>query len=307
MGIWKFVPASYNDVSMKIAPEGIRIPPDHPLLAQCGGSKGFGFRILDRSWESVSMVMKKNTVRLWNTPFAQFTFQETLDCVEELIKIGDPCYFVTSNLHTVMLANQNPRMMEAIENSAFNLADGMPMVWASRRSKLRIPERVAGSDVFPALCGIAAKKNYRIFLLGGAPGIGEQAAKNLTALNPGLRVVGIESPMLSSMTPEDEKELFARIRAQKPDMLFVAFGQPKGELWLYQHCKEIGVPVSAQIGATLDFFAGKVPRAPLFLQNCGLEWAYRLYQEPKRLFMRYFNNSLFLFRMLVLGPKISEC
>jgi N-acetylglucosaminyldiphosphoundecaprenol N-acetyl-beta-D-mannosaminyltransferase len=136
--------------------------------------------------------------------------------------------------------------------------------------------------------------------------VGEQAAKNLCGRFPGLQIVGVEAPSLQEMTAEQQEELAARIRDTRPDLLFVALGQPKGELWLKKYCHSLGVPVSAQIGATLDFIAGRVRRAPRWLQCVGLEWAYRLYQEPRRLFLRYSQNTLFLFRMVVNHRRIKS-
>jgi N-acetylglucosaminyldiphosphoundecaprenol N-acetyl-beta-D-mannosaminyltransferase len=115
---------------------------------------------------------------------------------------------------------------------------------------------------------------------------------------PGLQIAGVESPPYRELSAEEQAQLVERIRNARADLLFVAFGQPKGELWLAEHCQALGVPVSAQIGATLDFLAGRVPRAPRWIQRIGLEWVYRLYQEPKRLALRYGSNILFMVRML---------
>jgi N-acetylglucosaminyldiphosphoundecaprenol N-acetyl-beta-D-mannosaminyltransferase len=231
-------------------------------------------------------------------PFAPFTFQETLEHVEELIRRGEPSYFVTANLHTAMLVQQDEGMREAIRGAAFTVVDGMSLVWASRLQHARLPERVAGSDLLPALCEMAARKAYRVFLLGAAPGVAEQAAENLCRRCPGLQIVGVEAPSLRDLSEADEAALVGRIRAARPHLLFVAFGSPKGEIWLKEHCQALGVPVCVQIGATLDFVAGRVRRAPRWLQRVGLEWAYRLYKEPSRLFLRYVQNGAFLLRLL---------
>ena len=244
-------------------------------------------------------ITPKRSVSVWGIAYASFTLPETLDHVELLIQRSEPSYFVTANLHTAMLAEAEGEMRQAIQGAAFTLADGMPMVWASWLQKDPLPERVAGSDLFPALCERAAHKGYRVFLLGGAPGVGDQAAKNLCGRFPGLQIVGVEAPSLGEMTADQQDALAARIRATRPDLLFVALGQPKGELWLKKYCHTLGVPVCAQIGATLDFIAGRVRRAPRWLQRVGLEWAYRLVQEPRRLFLRYTQNALFLFRMVL--------
>jgi len=174
----------------------------------------------------------------------------------------------------------------------------MPIVWASRWRTGRLPERVTGSDLIPALCELAERKGYRVFFLGGAPEVAKEAERRLREKHPNLQIVGVEAPPFRELTPEEHAELTARIRAANPDMLFVSFGQPKGELWLQQHCESLGVPVTAQVGATIDFLAGKVTRSPRWMQRTGLEWFYRFSREPKRLGSRYAGNIWFIMRML---------
>jgi N-acetylglucosaminyldiphosphoundecaprenol N-acetyl-beta-D-mannosaminyltransferase len=237
-------------------------------------------------------------VWVWGLPLAPVTFAQTLDRVGELIRTGKPAYFITANLHYAMLTDGDRRLVPVNEKAAFVLADGMPLVWASRWRPRRLPARVAGSDLVPALCERAAERGYRVFLLGGGPGIGEEAGRRLCERFPRLQIVGIEAPPFRPLSPEEESELIGRIRAARPDLLFVAFGQPKGEIWLADHCEALGVPACAQIGATLDFLADRVPRAPRWMQRTGLEWIYRLSREPGRLTPRYARNILFALRML---------
>jgi N-acetylglucosaminyldiphosphoundecaprenol N-acetyl-beta-D-mannosaminyltransferase len=238
-------------------------------------------------------------VWIWGLPLAPLTFEQTLDAVEELIKSGEPHYFITANLHYAMLTAEDTRLPAVNEEAAFILADGMPMVWASRWQPRPLPERVAGSDLVPALCERAAERGYRVFLLGGAPGVAEEAGRQLLRRFPGLALVGVEAPPFRPLSSEEQAQLLARIRDARPDMLFVAFGQPKGEVWLAKHYKELGVPACVQIGATLDFLAGRVRRAPRWIQRLGFEWAYRLSREPTRLATRYGSNFLFVARMLL--------
>jgi N-acetylglucosaminyldiphosphoundecaprenol N-acetyl-beta-D-mannosaminyltransferase len=239
-------------------------------------------------------------VRVWGLPLAPVTFGQALDQVEALIRGGAPAYFVTANLHYAMLTARDPKLVEVNEKAAFVLADGMPLVWASRWRPRRLPERVAGSDLVPALCERAAQKGYGVFLLGGAPGVAEEAARRLVERCPGLHIVGTEAPPFRELSAEEEEAMKQRIRDARADLLFVAFGQPRGELWLARHCASLGVPACAQVGATLDFLAGRVARSPRWLQRAGLEWAYRLWREPARLGGRYARNSLFALKMLAL-------
>jgi N-acetylglucosaminyldiphosphoundecaprenol N-acetyl-beta-D-mannosaminyltransferase len=235
---------------------------------------------------------------VWGLPLAPLTFEQTLQRVDQLIAAGKPNYFITANLQYALLTHQDARLPPVNARAAFILADGMPLVWASRWRKQRLPERVAGSDLVPALCEQAARKGHRVFLLGGAPGIAEQAARKLCERFPALQIVGIEVPPFRELSTEEHTQMLDRIRNAHPDLLFVAFGQPKGELWLEQYGEALGVPACVQIGASLDFMAGKVDRAPRWMQRSGLEWVYRLYREPGRLIGRYSRNIWFLIRML---------
>jgi N-acetylglucosaminyldiphosphoundecaprenol N-acetyl-beta-D-mannosaminyltransferase len=238
-------------------------------------------------------------VWVWGVPFTPVTFSQTLELVDGLIKTRTPRYFITANLHYCMLTDQEPRLRPINENAAFILADGMPIVWASRGQATRLPERVTGSDLVPALLERAAQRGYRVFFLGGAPDVAKELTTKLPERWPTLQIAGIESPPYRKPTPEEHAQLLARIRDSRADILFVAFGQPKGELWMAENAAATGAPASVQIGATVDFLAGRVPRAPRWIQRIGFEWAYRLYREPRRLFLRYWHNGLFLLKMLV--------
>lgn len=236
---------------------------------------------------------------IWGLPLTCVTASETVDLVEKLIDRGEPTFFITANLHYAMLADRDPRLGELNRRAAFLVADGMPMVWYSRLCKRRLPQRVAGADLVYQLCERAALRRYRLFLLGGAPGVADEAAANLGRRYPGLQIVGVESPPFRPLSAAEQQDLIGRIRQARPDLLLVAFGQPKGELWLGEHCQTLGVPVCVQLGATLDFVAGRVRRAPRWLQRLGLEWLFRGLQEPRRLGPRYLADALFLGRAIL--------
>jgi len=223
---------------------------------------------------------------------------ETVKAIGNLIETGRPTFFITANTHYVMLTQKNPDLQVINARAVLILADGAPLVWASRWMGSPLPERVAGSDLVFGLSAEAAKEGYRLFFMGGAEGIAEEAARRLRKLYPELQVVGTECPALHELTWEEEAALIGRIRAARPHILLVAFGQPKGERWINQHLEELGVPVSVQVGASLDFAAGRIRRAPLWMRNSGLEWACRLGLEPRRLFGRYVRNAWFIARMV---------
>ena len=235
-------------------------------------------------------------VTVWGLPLAPLTFSATLHLIDAWVADGTPRYVITANVHYAMLTTTDPRLGPVTRGAAVVLADGMPLVWAAHG---RLPERVAGSDLVPALCQRAAQRGHRVFLLGAAHGVAERAAANLQARFPGLVIAGTLAPPFRDWTVAETAETVAIVRAARPDLLFVAFGQPKGELWVAENYRDLGVPVTMQIGATLDFVAGRVRRAPRWLQRIGLEWAFRLLREPRRLAGRYFRDGLFVVRMLL--------
>jgi N-acetylglucosaminyldiphosphoundecaprenol N-acetyl-beta-D-mannosaminyltransferase len=235
---------------------------------------------------------------VWGVPLIPLTLPQTLDKIAELIAARTPTFFITANVHYAMVTHENPDVAALNNRAAFLLADGAPLVWASRLTGTPLPERVAGSDLIFRLSEQAAAKGHRMFFLGGAEGVAQAAADRLTTMYPGLQIVGIECPPFRPATPEEEVALLARIEAAQPDILFVAFGQPKGERWIIRHLDHWSVPVSVQVGASLDFAAGRVSRAPRWMQKIGLEWAYRLSLEPRRLAGRYAKNALFIAKML---------
>jgi N-acetylglucosaminyldiphosphoundecaprenol N-acetyl-beta-D-mannosaminyltransferase len=251
------------------------------------------------------MNINNSRIYVWGVPFAPLTRAQAVEAVSDLIEIGRPSYFITANTHFAMLSEREPGLKEINEQAAFILADGTPLVWGSRWKGCPLPERVAGSDLIFDLCERAARDGYRIFLLGAATGVAEQAAEELSVRYQDLRIVGTASPPFRDLSSEELAALLDRIRAASPDLLFVAFGQPKGEFWIAKHFQTLGVPVCVQVGASLDFVAGRVRRAPRRLQELGLEWAYRMWLEPCRLAPRYAHNAWFLLRMvardLVLG------
>jgi N-acetylglucosaminyldiphosphoundecaprenol N-acetyl-beta-D-mannosaminyltransferase len=236
-------------------------------------------------------------VRIFGIPFARLTMVETVQAICDLVDLGAPAYVITANTHYAMLSEQHVDLRAINERAALIIADGAPLVWTSRWKRQPLPERVAGSDLIFELSSVAARMGFRLFLLGGREGVAVEAARRLCADYPGLEIVGTECPSLQRMNEQEEAALIGRIRAAKPDILLVAFGQPKGERWIYRHLDKLLVPVSIQVGASLDFAAGMIQRAPRWMQKAGLEWAFRVALEPRRLFWRYAGDAWFLARV----------
>jgi N-acetylglucosaminyldiphosphoundecaprenol N-acetyl-beta-D-mannosaminyltransferase len=204
-----------------------------------------------------------------------------------MIASGRPHYAATANVDFVVQAMEDIELRRILMDAHLVLADGMPLVWASRWLGNPLPERVTGSDMVPRLLARAEEKGWRVFFLGGSPGSVAAAARNVQAKHPALNLVGAYSPPFRPLLEMDHADILHRIRAARPDLLLVAFGCPKQEKWINMHYREAGVPLCVGVGATIDFLAGTVSRAPRWMQRSGLEWVYRLAQEPGRLFRRY--------------------
>jgi len=203
-------------------------------------------------------------------------------------------YVVTPNVNHAVMYQRHEALGEAYKGADLVLADGAPLVLASRLLGKQLPERVAGSDLVPAIFQAArADEKLRVFLLGGAPGVSAQAAKNAEQLWPGVEVVGTYSPPFGFEQDDAENgEILRRISEVQPDLLVVGLGAPKQELWVHRHRDRIEARAALCVGATIDFLAGNKPRAPVWMRRSGLEWLHRLLTEPRRLFGRYLRDGL---------------
>jgi N-acetylglucosaminyldiphosphoundecaprenol N-acetyl-beta-D-mannosaminyltransferase len=209
-------------------------------------------------------------------------------------------FVVTPNVDHAVMFQEDPRLRAAYRSASLVVADGHPVVLASRLLGCPLPQRVAGSDLVPALFARASTdRPLRVFLLGAAPGVAERAARNIEAKCPGVRVVGSYSPPLGFEKDAAENgRILGMIAAAAPDLLVVGLGAPKQELWVHQHRREIRASAAVCAGATIDFLAGEKRRAPRWLQRLGLEWLHRLVTEPRRLVRRYARDA-WLFPQLV--------
>ncbi len=252
-----------------------------------------------RQSETIASPPVLRRTSIWGVPLAALTYHEAVECVEELVRGGQPGFFVTANLHYAMLTDRDPRLRRVNQKAAFIVADGMPLVWYSRFRGPPLPARVTGADLLHVLCERAANRGYGVFLLGGSPGVADHVAEILRHRYPGLRIVGTAAPELDWLSPQEHQQLIDRIRNAEPQLLLAALGQPKGEIWLADHCEALGVPACVQVGASFDFVAGRLRRAPKWMQQLGLEWLFRVLCEPKRLLPRYFADARFLLRAVL--------
>jgi N-acetylglucosaminyldiphosphoundecaprenol N-acetyl-beta-D-mannosaminyltransferase len=212
--------------------------------------------------------------------------------IDDFVAAGTPHHVVTANVDYLRLTGQVPGFRDLINTADLVLPDGMPLLWGSRLLGSPLPERVTGVDMLVDCAGLAAAKGYGLFLLGAGPGVAEEAARVLRARCPGVRVVGTYAPPMRPLTPSENEATVRVIQEMQPDMLFVAFGAPKQDQWIRAHLDRLGVPVCMGVGGAFDMLAGRVKRAPTWMQHGGLEWLYRVTQEPTRLWQRYFVHDL---------------
>lgn len=227
-----------------------------------------------------------------NTHIDNLTLDEALNKVNSLIKQKNPSYVVTPNLDHIIMIETDLEFKKIYENADLILTDGKPLIWISKILKTPIKEKISGSDFFPRMCELAANKGYSIYILGAEEGVGQKAANNLQKRYHNLKISGIYSPKVGFEKDDNELELIKEmIHKAKPDILAVSLGSPKGEKFIYHHLNEYGVPLSISIGATIDFEAGKIKRAPKWMSSIGFEWLFRITQDPKRLIKRYWNDA----------------
>jgi N-acetylglucosaminyldiphosphoundecaprenol N-acetyl-beta-D-mannosaminyltransferase len=214
---------------------------------------------------------------------------ETVAALARFLEDGRPRHIVTLNVDFLHKANASPSFKELLNSADLAVLDGKPLVWVAKYLGFSHCERVTGPDLIAACAELSANQGYRIFLLGGADGVADEAKQLLEERYPGVQICGAYSPPPAEypMPREVDEEIARRIREARPDILFVAFGCPKQEHWIHDHARSLGVTIAAGIGGSFNFITGQTPRAPAFLQNAGLEWLYRLYVEPRRLWRRY--------------------
>lgn len=226
--------------------------------------------------------------RIGGLPVDRMTFAQAMEAIESLVLSRAGGSVFTPNVDHVVQFAENRRLRDAYERASLSLADGMPIVWASRLVGQPIPEKISGSDLVTPLLERAGARGWRVFLLGGNDGVAEAAAAKMTQAYPGLQIVGTLAPRVDLDEPSERRTAIVEaVKAAAPDLVLFAFGAPKQELFIAEVQDALRPAVLLGIGASLDFLAGTVPRAPAWMSSHGLEWAYRLAREPRRLWRRY--------------------
>ncbi len=213
-------------------------------------------------------------------PIDAATFDSLLESMAGWIAEGTRVHQIcTVSPEFVMIAQDDPEFMRVLRSADLCAADGVGLLFAARYLGRPLPERVTGSDGVPRIAERAARDGWKLFLLGARPGVAEQAAARLITQYPGLTIVGTYA---GSPDPNENDSLLERVNVSGADILFVAYGAPQQDLWIARNRERLNVRVAMGVGGTFDFIAGVVPRAPQWMRQIALEWAYRLYQQPWR-------------------------
>lgn len=217
--------------------------------------------------------------------------------VEEWIARREECrYIAVTGMHGVTEAQHDSQFKEILNSAGLVVPDGMPLVWLGRLQGFALPRRVYGPEFMLTLCKQSSSKRYRHFFFGGGLGVPEKLSEVLRGECPGLRVVGTFSPPFEPLRPGEDEKIVSLINAAAPDILWVGLSTPKQERWMHAHRDRLKVPVLVGVGAAFDINSGMKKQAPAWMREHGLEWLFRLLQEPRRLWKRYLvNGSEFLF------------
>lgn len=235
--------------------------------------------------------MKKQP--LLNTYVNNVSMAETIHEICSFIEQKKKSYVVAINVDVVMKMEKDKYLKKITDEADLTLVDGKPLIWISKWHKRPVEVKISGSDLVPELCAVAAKKGYSIFIIGGKEGIAEKAKRRLEKKLPEIKIVGTYSPPFGFEKDEKELERINQMISEAhPDLVIACFGCPKQEKWIYENYNKYDGIVSVCAGATVDFLAGNVNRAPSWMSEHGLEWLYRFIQEPKRLFKRYFIDDV---------------
>ena len=228
------------------------------------------------------------TVDVLEVPLGLTDYERALDWIDAAVENDDRRYVCVCNVHTVMASAEDPVLRSALLRSDLNVPDGQPLVWAMNLLGHPLRHRVYGPELMARSCARAATSAQRLYLYGGRnQGALVQLAVNLRQRYPGIRIVGGYSPPHRPLSGEERDAVIAEINGSAADVVWVGIGVPKQEKWMADMRDELEAPVLIGVGAAFDFHAGLVPQAPPVLQDSGLEWAYRLAQEPRRLWRRY--------------------
>ncbi len=281
----------------------------HEYLAELPYRRDFSIKQFQSERQQISQSVAALThvsavpqrVRLLDVAIDPVTHDEVRALLESYVESGLPHQIVTVNVDFIRIAQEHERFRRIINNAALSVADGKPLLWAARWTGQELPARITGTDLVLSSAELALQRDESLFFLGAAEGVAAKAAAVLMDRYPGL-TVHFYAPPMGLFSEEENARMVQAIRDSGATYLFVAFGAPKQDLWINEHLQALGVPVCAGVGGVFNFLAGVVNRAPAWIQRCGMEWLYRIAQEPTRLWRRYFVEDMPIFARMLTEP-----
>jgi len=247
-------------------------------------------------------------VNILGVRISAIQMDDAISKIEEWIEKNEPHYVCVCTVNTIMECQKDERLRDIVNSGGLATPDGMPLVWLSKLNGYPYTERVYGPDLMLAFCRVAQKKGYSNFFYGGANGVPEKLVQNLRKRFPRLKAAGTYSPPFRPLTQEEDQAIIEMINKASPDVVWVGISTPKQDKWMADHLGSVAAPVMVGVGAAFNFFSGEVKQAPKWMQRSGLEWLFRLYQEPGRLWYRYLvYNPLFVLNLALQGIGLRKC
>jgi N-acetylglucosaminyldiphosphoundecaprenol N-acetyl-beta-D-mannosaminyltransferase len=252
--------------------------------------------------------MVNKRINILGIDISAINMSDALSKIEHLIITKKQGYVCVCPNHTIMESQKDSKLRDIVNSADVATPDGMSIVWASRLLGHHEVEQVAGSELMIAISDLSAKKGYTHFYYGGDNSVPGKLAESIQQRFPNLKIVGTYSPPFRKLADDENNAIIDMINNTNPDIVWVGLGMPKQELWIGDHFGQIKAPVMIGVGAAFDFLSGKKKRAPKWVQKAGLEWLFRLIQEPKRLWRRNLYHPIFFFKLFlqILGIKKSS-
>jgi N-acetylglucosaminyldiphosphoundecaprenol N-acetyl-beta-D-mannosaminyltransferase len=245
--------------------------------------------------KDLNLSLSRDTYCILGLPFDALDLYSAQQVLLKNIAENRRCFLSTPNLNWLRMADTDSSFLESALNSDCLIADGAPIIWAARLLNIPLPERAAGSDLITKLEEFSSNKKTRIFFFGGMDNVGDQACVALNNKNSNLEAVGSYNPGFGSIEDMSDDSIIEYINSTNPDFIIVSLGANKGQKWIEHNMDNLNAPIISHLGAVINFYAGTVDRAPRWSGTLGMEWLWRIYQEPK-LYTRYFQDGLFLIK-----------
>jgi N-acetylglucosaminyldiphosphoundecaprenol N-acetyl-beta-D-mannosaminyltransferase len=231
-----------------------------------------------------------SSIRIAGAPVSVVDMEKVLSVFTGWVGSGHDRVVLLRDVHGAMCARTNPTVRDAQEDADLVLPDGMPLVWAVRLAGGPGISRVCGIDLLPIACHFGVERQWRHYFYGASPNVADHLAETMRKQFPGIQIVGTHCPPFRPLSPEEDDAVCAQIREARPDFVWVSLSTPKQDLWMHEHRGRCGGATMIGVGGAFEINAGLIDRAPTWMQRSGLEWSYRLFQEPGRLWKRYVNS-----------------